>query len=120
MILFLVNLYPLNGDQCLLLVTFDYYRNNFGCNFKFSVYQKLRPEIGEKLLEQGITSLEQLSTKDKPKKVEKVSVVKSVQKVVAPKKKPIVFHPVPVYHYIPYFRHTFSHHTTQRHRHYFY
>ena len=89
-------------------------------NSKFLVYQKIRPEIGEKLLKQGITNIEQLGKKEKTKKIEKVSVVKNVQKVVLPKKKPIVFHPIPIYHYIPYFRHTFSHHTTQRHRHFFY
>ena len=93
---------------------------NNRCNLKFLVYQKIRPEVGEKLLKQGITSIDQLGKKDKPKKIEKVSVVKNVQKVVLPKKKPIVFHPIPIYHYVPYFRHTFSHHTTQRHRHYFY
>ena len=74
------------------------------------VYENVRPEVGEKLLKQGITSLKQLSKK-KDKKVKK--------KKIKPKKTPIIFKPYPVYHYIPIYRNTFSHHATERHRHFF-
>ena len=81
------------------------------------VYQNLRPEIGEKLLQQGITSLDQLSQRKNPPK-ETIIERKIVQKTpIKPKR---VIYPVPVYHYVPYFRHSVSHHINENHRHYFY
>merc|ERR1711879_335482 len=81
------------------------------------VYQNLRPEIGEKLLQQGITSLDQLSQRKNPPK-ETIIERKIFQK--SPIKPKRVIYPVPVYHYVPYFRHSVSHHINENHRHYFY
>ena len=81
------------------------------------VYQNLRPEIGEKLLQQGITSLDQLSQRKKPPK-ETIIERNIVQK--SPIKPKRVIYPFPVYHYVPYFRHSVSHHINENHRHYFY
>ena len=87
-------------------------RNVFILNLSHVVYEKLRPEVGEKLLKKGISSLKQLSQNKETKD-------KSDKKPLKLKKKPIVFKPYPVFHYYPIFRNTFSHHVRERHRHFF-
>ena len=84
------------------------------------VYQNLRPEIGEKLLQQGITSLDQLSEKKKSKPFKKTLAETKVAISAPIRPKRLTYFPVPVYHYVPFYRHSVSHHINENHRHYFY
>ena len=66
----------------------------------------------------GITSLDQLSEKKKPPKKELADRKVSVKVPIKPKR--FIHYPVPVYHYVPHYRHSVAHYIHENHRHYFY
>ena len=66
----------------------------------------------------GITSLDQLSEKKKP--MEKILTERKVAIKVPITPKRLIHYPVPVYHYVPVYRHSVSHHINENHRHYFF
>ena len=81
----------------------------------------IRPELKESLLKQGVRSLEEAGHLQQERKTKESKAVIEEQKVLAVKpRREIVFQPVPVVHYIPYWRHSASHHLSERHTHYFY
>ena len=81
----------------------------------------IRPELKENLLKQGVRTLEEAGKVENERKTLDPEIVVKEEKlaVVKPRRK-IIFHPVPVFRYIPYWRQTVSHHFSERHRHYFY
>ena len=82
----------------------------------------IRPELKENLLKQGITSLEEAGYLDNARKTQQESKALVAEEKLAVGKPPrrIIFHPVPVYRYVPYWSHSVSHHVSERHRHFFY
>ena len=82
----------------------------------------IRPELKENLLKQGITSLEEAGYLENERKTQQESKALIAEEKLAVVKPPrrIIFHPVPVYRYVPYWRHSVSHHVSERHRHFFY
>ena len=75
----------------------------------------IRPELKENLLKQGITSLEEAGYLENERKnqVSKAVIAEEKLAVVKPPRR-IIFHPVPVYRYVPYWRHSVSHHVSER------
>ena len=80
----------------------------------------IRPELKENLLKQGVLSLEEAGKIENERKTLDPEVVREeAVSVVQPRRK-VVYQPVTVFRYIPYWRHLVSHQFAERHRHYFY
>ena len=81
----------------------------------------IRPELKENLLKQGITSLEEAGYLENERKNKESEAVIGEKKLdVVKPARGIFYQPVPVYRYVPYWRHSVSHHVSERHRHFFY
>ena len=80
----------------------------------------IRPELKENLLKQGVRSLEDAGKTENERKTLDPEVVKEEAVSVVQHKRKVVYQLVPVFRYIPYWRHLVSHQFAERHRHYFY
>ena len=81
----------------------------------------VRPELKENLLKQGITSLEEAGYLENERKTQQSKAVIGEEKLAGVKPgRRIIYQPVPVYRYVPYWRHSVSHQVSERHRHFFY
>ena len=81
----------------------------------------IRPELKENLLKQGIASLAEAGYLENERKIKesKAGIGEAKLSGVKPPGG-IIYHPVPVYRYVPYWRHSVSHQFSERHRHFFY